>query len=104
MLVKPEGRKFACVLALEDGTAIGEVCLDRFPAWVWISDFIIYPQWQGQGHGTRMMDEVMKLLDGRAARLTVDADNAVAIRLYEKFGFARIGGEQILTYERAADK
>jgi ribosomal protein S18 acetylase RimI-like enzyme len=50
--------------------------------------------WRGRGVGSRLLDAALRLARERGfARIDLDvhADNAAAIALYEKFGFAREG-------------
>jgi len=57
-----------------------------------LEDFVVRPEWRGQGLGERLLDYAIE--QSRAAgllRLTLltDSDNAGAQRLYERAGFTR---------------
>lgn len=66
---------------------------------VWLGIAVQERHW-GRGHGARMMRLLLDSARGMgitALRLSVDADNHSAIRLYERYGFVRAGtGEGIL--------
>jgi aminoglycoside 6'-N-acetyltransferase len=68
-------------------------------------DLFVDPAVHGQGIGTEAVRRVVRhLLDDRGHhRITIDpaADNAAAIRAYEKVGFKRVG--VMRSYERDAD-
>jgi aminoglycoside 6'-N-acetyltransferase len=68
-------------------------------------DLFLDPAFHGRGLGTEVVRRVVRLLiDERGHhRLTIDpaADNAAAIRAYEKAGFRRVG--VMRRYERDAD-
>jgi aminoglycoside 6'-N-acetyltransferase len=68
-------------------------------------DLFLDPALHGRGLGTEVVHRVVRLLiDERGHhRLTIDpaADNAAAIRVYEKAGFRRVG--VVRRYERDAD-
>lgn len=62
-----------------DGLVTGFVCLNHQTGYVWA--LFVHPDWQGQGHGTRLLDDALK----RAARhghrqafLTTGATSAAA--------------------------
>jgi ribosomal-protein-alanine N-acetyltransferase len=49
------------------------------------------PDYQGQGIGRRLLDELLAFADGGAVYLEVRTDNEAAIALYRSTGFERIG-------------
>jgi ribosomal-protein-alanine N-acetyltransferase len=51
------------------------------------------PEWQGRGVGTALLRALLNIADGLTAPvfLEVRTDNAAAIRLYEAYGFVRLG-------------
>ena len=52
----------------------------------------VLAEYYGRGVGRALTDEAIRLLGGRRrVRLEVLADNARAIRFYEKYGFRRSG-------------
>lgn len=68
-------------------------------------DLFLDPALHGQGLGERAVREVVRHLIAERGhhRITIDpaADNAAAIRIYEKVGFRRVG--VMRSYERDAD-
>ena len=63
-----------------------------------ISTVAVHPDWQNKGIGTALTRAILDLADDslglRRLRLTVHADNQVAVHLYEKFGFQIEGRER----------
>jgi putative acetyltransferase len=83
------------IVAVIDGRVVGNASLHLEPSprrrdcgWIGMA---VRDEFQGQGVGTAMMRALMELADGwyclRRLELTVWADNAAAVHLYEKFGF-----------------
>jgi ribosomal protein S18 acetylase RimI-like enzyme len=65
----------------------------------------LLPGYRGQGVGTRLLEELFRVADGRfgAVSLSVSADNP-AVRLYRRFGFREVGnGGPSLTMIRSRD-
>jgi GNAT superfamily N-acetyltransferase len=52
----------------------------------------VLPEYRGQGVGTRLLGELLRLADGRygAVSLSVSAENP-AVRLYRRWGFREAG-------------
>lgn len=75
--VARDGARLAGFISLKDGSRI--------------SQFFVHPDYQGQGVGRKLWEEV-RLLTGNAAsaEYTVDSSQA-AVAVYERFGF-RITG------------
>ena len=70
-----------------------------------ISDVAVHPRWQRRGLGEAMLHWALGWFRGeglRRASLTVSVDNAPAIALYRKLGFA--SGEMGLDYRRPIDE
>jgi [ribosomal protein S18]-alanine N-acetyltransferase len=60
----------------------------------YVQTIAVAPDVQGQGLGTRLLAELISVSMSRGCDrldLEVRADNEVAIRLYERHGFARVG-------------
>jgi tRNA threonylcarbamoyl adenosine modification protein YeaZ/ribosomal-protein-alanine acetyltransferase len=49
------------------------------------------PAYQGQHVGHRLLDELLRFADGGVVHLEVRTDNAAAIALYHRAGFAQVG-------------
>jgi ribosomal-protein-alanine N-acetyltransferase len=64
------------------------------PHEAYVQTVAVAPDAQGQGLGTRLLSELIQEAERRGCKhldLEVRADNAVAIALYERHGFDRIG-------------
>ncbi len=90
---------------IADGKLVGNVSI--YPAdtprhlgrtWI-IANVAVHPDYRGQGIAKRLMQAAMNAIQtkGSAIILQVDADNAVAQRLYEQLGFV---GERMWTHYR----
>jgi putative acetyltransferase len=106
------------VVAVVDGRVVGNASLHLEPSprrrdcgWIGMA---VRDDVQGPGVGSALMRALMELADGwyclRRLELTVWADNAAAVHLYEKFGFviegtakqyALRGGEYVDAYYMA---
>jgi putative acetyltransferase len=84
-------------VAVADGTVVGHAGLHRASpnarrAHVWHLGIAVADAWQRRGIGTRLMETLIDLADhwlgALRIELTVYCDNAHAIALYERFGFA----------------
>ena len=80
-----------CVVARENGRTIacGQVALDRDLAGIY--DMVTDPDFRGRGIATRIVAELLSWARRNGAShafLQVDADNAPALAVYRKFGFA----------------
>lgn len=82
-------------VALADGDVVGNCGLhgNRNPRrqHAWALGISVRDDWQARGVGTRLMTTLIDLADNWLGalriELTVYADNAVAVRMYKKFGF-----------------
>lgn len=55
---------------------------------IFLHKIMVHPEWRGQGMGTALMNHALQLAD-RPVLLTVNPENAAAVKLYENFGFQR---------------
>lgn len=73
-----------------DGAAIGYVNYDRLAANGYVRNLVVAPDARGGGVGAALMTAAADQLRARGVKdewhLNVKADNAAAIRLYERFG------------------
>jgi putative acetyltransferase len=88
---------FYGLVACVDGKVVGSASLAasassprrRHAAEIGMS---VHDAWQGRGIGSALLEAIVGLADGwlnlTRIELTVYTDNAAAIRLYERFGFA----------------
>lgn len=66
----------------------GYAHLDKEGNIIWLG-ICVTEECKGQGIGTLLMEELVKIADEKqlSLRLSVDSDNLLAIKLYKKFGF-----------------
>lgn len=100
-----------------DGTLVGFAMYGAFPAWitpeageqVWLDRLLIDARHQGHGYGERALALLLAHLQAQYGTdtiyLSVYADNDIAIRLYQKYGFAFTGGvdtkgEKVMRWHR----
>lgn len=85
-----------CVVCLEDGTRIGFLVFRRWlaagAAYSW--GYHLDRSWQGRGYGeraARLAVRILKAADGAMPiKLSAEAENTRAQRLYERIGFQRL--------------
>ena len=96
--------------AVSEKQMIGFIAGDvrRAEGVAWISTVAVLPEFQGRGIGGSLMQACEVLIPVERVRLCVRPSNEVAIRLYEKLGYTRIGewtkyytdGESALVMEK----
>jgi ribosomal protein S18 acetylase RimI-like enzyme len=82
------------LLALRDGEPVAYVSILNMGEIGYISELFVAEKFRGQGVGRTMMSRAMEACARAVHRhvfIGVDATNAPAVRLYEQFGFKRIG-------------
>lgn len=82
------------VVAVEQDAVVGYAGLCDYPDEAWVQTMAVAPAQQGQGLGSRLLQELLTEAGRRRHRvvsLEVRAGNAVAHRLYARHGFARTG-------------
>ncbi len=96
--------------AVNDKQMIGFIAADvrRMEGVAWISTVGVLPEFRGRGVGGSLMQACEAQIPVERVRLCVRPSNEVAIRLYEKLGYTRIGewskyytdGESALVMEK----
>jgi ribosomal protein S18 acetylase RimI-like enzyme len=81
---------------VEEGCVVGNVSLRRALAWegFLIGNVAVHPDWQGRGIAGALMEAALDEIaaqGGRWVGLEVEADNPVALGLYERLGLTEIG-------------
>jgi ribosomal protein S18 acetylase RimI-like enzyme len=85
---------YDALIALKDGLAIAHVGVFSMGEVGFIEDFYVSPTFRRHGIGTIMMCRAMEICARSLFKhvlLRVLLDNDIAIALYKKFGFAKIG-------------
>ena len=79
-----------------NGADVGWVVVDTLPDEVRLVEIMIMPELRGQGIGTAVVREILAAGGdaGKPVRLSVNPMNRAAIRLYERLGFRRTGGDE----------
>jgi ribosomal-protein-alanine N-acetyltransferase len=96
--------------ALCDKQMVGFIAADirRTEGIAWIATIAVLPEYQAQGIGSALLQACEALISLNRIRLCVRPTNDVAIRLYERYGYARVGewtkyyqdGESALVMEK----
>jgi ribosomal protein S18 acetylase RimI-like enzyme len=63
----------------------------RLEGVAWIATVAVLPEFRGQGIGSALLSACESRIPLSRIRLCVRPSNEVAIRLYEKFGYAQVG-------------
>jgi len=87
------GNRFSVPIVLEiDHEIIGHAVIWRIFEEFHIATIAIAPEYRGQGWGKYLLSSLMEMAaEAEYALLEVRPSNTGAIRLYEKFGFAKVG-------------
>lgn len=96
--------------AVKDGQMVGFIAGDvrRAEGMAWIATVAVLPEHRGQGIGAKLLAECEQRIPLEHIRLCVRPSNDEAIRLYERFGYRRVGewtkyyqdGESALVMEK----
>jgi GNAT superfamily N-acetyltransferase len=81
-------------IILVDGAPAGWVFTANLEDFVWLSEILVLPELRGKGVGSAVLRDVIAAAAGVPVRLNVSAFNAGAVRLYERHGFRRVGGDE----------
>jgi ribosomal protein S18 acetylase RimI-like enzyme len=76
-----------------DGAQVGWVVVNTMPDEVRIVDIMVLPTQRGRGIGTAVLRGILAST-AAPVRLNVYITNHAAIRLYERLGFRRTGGDE----------
>jgi len=82
-----------CLAALRGGRMVGFLICSRYDT-VWhVMNVAVDPDRRRQGIATQLLDDLLRRIDGKGARFTLEVreSNAGAIELYEGFGFRAAG-------------
>ncbi len=96
--------------ALSDQQMVGFIAGDvrRMEGVAWIATVAVLPEYRGRGIGAALLQACEAQIPVKRIRLCVRPSNDVAIRLYERFGYVKVGewtkyyqdGESALVMEK----
>jgi ribosomal protein S18 acetylase RimI-like enzyme len=96
--------------AVNDKQMVGFIAGDvrRMEGVAWIATVAVIPEYRGMGIGSALLKACEEKITVNRVRLCVRMSNDVAIRLYEKFGYVKVGewtryyqdGESALVMEK----
>jgi ribosomal-protein-alanine N-acetyltransferase len=96
--------------AVKDNQMVGFIAGDvrRSEGIAWIATLAVLPEYRGQGIGSALLLACEAQISLSKIRLCVRPSNSVAIRIYERFGYERVGewtryyqdGESALVMEK----
>lgn len=76
-------------LGYRDGDAIvGALAYETWPGEIEICRLMVHPEHFRRGIASRLLEEITAKAGAMPLRVSTGADNAPAIRLYERFGFS----------------
>lgn len=97
--------------AVRDQQMVGFIAGDvrRMEGMAWIATLAVLPEYRGKGIGAALLQACEAQIPVNRIRLCVRPSNDVAIRLYERFGYAKVAewtryyndGESALVMEKA---
>lgn len=87
----------ASEVIVADGRDAGWIVVMTMPHEVRLVEIMVVAEFRGQGIGSAAIGEVLASAQsaGTPVRLNVNVTNSGAIRLYERLGFRRIGGDEV---------
>jgi ribosomal protein S18 acetylase RimI-like enzyme len=91
-------------IILVDGREAGWLYVAELPEETRLVEIMVLGEYRGQGIGTAVLSQLIATAEeaGKPVRLSVDARNAGAIRLYERAGFRFTGSDEVQRFmERA---
>jgi ribosomal protein S18 acetylase RimI-like enzyme len=91
-------------IIVADGASAGWLVVAEQPSEIRLMEIMILHSLRGRGVGSTVVRNLLAEAGGarKPLRLSVSATNAGAIRLYERLGFRRIGGDEIRRHMEAA--
>lgn len=78
-----------------DGVSIGWLFTAELPDVVWLVEIMVAPEARGKGVGAEAVRQVLEAAGEKTVRLKVNVTNGRAVRLYERLGFRRSGGDEV---------
>lgn len=86
-------------IILQNANPVGRMLVDRAESEITLIDIALLPEYQNAGTGSKLIEELLAeaVVAGKPVRLHVLKSNP-AQRLYERFGFSRVG-EQSMYFE-----
>ena len=79
--------------AMSDHQMVGFIAGDvrRMEGMTWIATLAVLPEYRGRGIGAALLQRCEAQIPVSRIRLCVRPSNEVAIRLYERFGYSKVG-------------
>jgi GNAT superfamily N-acetyltransferase len=90
-------------IILVDGAPAGWVFTAELEDAIWLAEILVLPELRGRGVGSAVLRDVIAAAADRPVRLNVSRFNSGAMRLYERMGFRRVGGDEaqhVMEYRR----
>lgn len=81
---------FTAYVVEEDGEVRGYIKISISPDSLYISNLYVDPLAQGNGYGSSLIEETIRLAKGRTIILDVVEQNLSALRVYAKYGFKQV--------------
>jgi ribosomal protein S18 acetylase RimI-like enzyme len=90
----PEGESRVILI---DGEPAGWMFTAEFDDHIHVAEIMVLPEHRGKGAGSAVLQQMLDAAarDRKAVRLHVNVLNAGAIRLYQRLGFQRTGGNEV---------
>jgi len=84
-------------IILTDGEPAGWIFLDESREHIHLCEIVVLIELRGKGVGSAVLRELLEAADraGKPVRLLVNVTNTGAVRLYERLGFGRTGGNEV---------
>ena len=99
LAVQCAGRRHASAgnIIEADGSDAGWVVLTTLETEVFLMEIMVLPELRGRGIGTAAIRGILAqaTAEGKPVRLNVNVTNHGAIRLYQRLGFRKIGGDDV---------